>query len=70
MHLQALREHTVELTALPLTLHFREGETIHTESSVKYTLPMVEQMLARAGFHIEHTFFDPQKWFGVHLARA
>lgn len=70
MHLQSLREHTVDLAALRQTLHFRQGETIHTESSVKYTLAMVEHMLARAGFRMAHTFFDSQKWFGVHLAHA
>ena len=61
---------TVTLSALELRVDFEAGETIHTESSVKYDLAHVERLFAGAGFRREETFRDADGRFAVHLARV
>ena len=70
MHLESLRDQVVNLDALALSLEFRMGETIHTENSYKFTMPMIEAIAGNGGFTIEHTWTDPKRWFTVHLLRA
>jgi dimethylhistidine N-methyltransferase len=70
MHLESSERQDVCIHALELRVHFDVGETIHTESSIKYDLPRVEGLLARAGFAIETTYYDDARTFAVHLARA
>lgn len=48
MHLQALRDHTVNLGIAQRA--FKAGERIHTENSYKYHAAEFEALLARAGF--------------------
>jgi L-histidine Nalpha-methyltransferase len=68
MHLESVARQTVKIASLGMRVAFEPGETIHTESSVKYDLPRVGRLLADAGFHIEETFFDGDRRFAVHLA--
>ncbi len=70
MHLQSTCVQDACIGALEMTVHFDEGESIHTESSVKYDSAMIDRMLERSGFALERTFTDPLDWFGVHLARV
>jgi L-histidine N-alpha-methyltransferase len=70
MHLESLERHDVAIDALELRVHFDAGETIHTESSIKYDLARVERLLARGGFALDTTYFDDARAFAVHLARA
>jgi dimethylhistidine N-methyltransferase len=70
MHLRSRSRQSVEVDALGLTVRFEDGETIHTESSIKYTLPRAEGILESAGFGLEQTFYDSGRRFAVHLARA
>lgn len=70
MHLESTRAQSVTVDALGIQVAFRAGETIHTESSIKYTLPRVERLLERAGFALDHTYFDAQERFATHLCRA
>ena len=70
MHLQSVREQTVELRALARSVHFAKGETIHTENSYKFTMPMVEAIAGNGGLQIEQTWADEKSWFTVHLLRA
>jgi L-histidine Nalpha-methyltransferase len=69
MHLESQKKQTVNLRLLPMTVHFKEGERIHTENSYKYTLASVKEMLSLAGFNLEKTWTDLRKWFALHLAR-
>jgi dimethylhistidine N-methyltransferase len=69
MHLESKVAQVVSVAALPMNVAFEAGETIHTESSVKYDLPRVERLLGGGGFALERTFFDPTQRFAVHLAR-
>jgi dimethylhistidine N-methyltransferase len=70
MHLESTVDQSVTIHALGMSVRFRAGETIHTESSVKYDLHMVDRVLGRAGFTRERTFEDERHWFAVHLART
>lgn len=70
IYLENLRTQMVTLRMLQLTVRIHAGERIHTENSYKYTIPMVHAMLQESGFRLERTWFDPCKWFGLHLARV
>jgi L-histidine Nalpha-methyltransferase len=70
MFLQSAREQRVFLPALDLDIGFVAGERIHTENSYKYTMEMIETIVREAGFSLEQSWNDRQKWFGVHLARV
>ncbi len=67
MHLESRRRQEVRIDALELTVTFRAGETIHTESSVKYTLERVDDVLRVAGFARARSFFDRERRFATHL---
>ncbi len=68
MHLESRRRQTVDISSLQMRIPFRAGERIHTENSYKYTMPMVLKMLRTSGYQLNQTWFDRQKWFGLHLA--
>ena len=70
MHLESTREQRVRIAAIDLNVAFRRGETIHTESSVKYADARIASILTQSGFVHETTFFDTAERFGVHLARV
>jgi L-histidine Nalpha-methyltransferase len=74
MHLESLRSHTVTLPANPagpaLTVHFAQGETIHTENSYKFTAAAISTLLAQSSFVPTHTWHDPATRFAVTLATA
>ena len=69
MHLVSLEAQSVEIEALSMQVHFLEGETIHTESSVKYDQARALRLLAGSGFEARATYVDRDKLFAVHLAR-
>lgn len=68
MHLESLCKQEVAIPALGLRLRFSKGERIHTENSYKYTMPMVRNMFRDAEFKLSQSWFDQNKWFGLHLA--
>jgi dimethylhistidine N-methyltransferase len=70
MHLESRGDQVVAIEALGLRVPFRDGERIHTESSVKYDDAMVDGMLGGAGFRRERTWHDEERRFAVHLARV
>ncbi|ABF41836.1 conserved hypothetical protein [Candidatus Koribacter versatilis Ellin345] len=70
MHLESLRRQSVSLGALDLDIEFRKGETIHTENSYKFTMPMVHAIAENGGLSVERTWSDTKEWFTVHLLRA
>ena len=70
MHLESLEDQRVRIKNLGATLTFARGETIHTESSVKYDDAHLADIAQQAGFARERDFYDANKWFGVHLWRA
>jgi L-histidine Nalpha-methyltransferase len=70
IYLESLRSQTVDLPLLHLRVHFAKGERTHTENSYKYTVETAKCMLARSGYVLTHTWFDPHKWFALHLANV
>jgi uncharacterized SAM-dependent methyltransferase len=70
MHLLSEGAQEVSIDELALRVRFEAGETIHTESSIKYDLPRVARILSDGEFGLEETYLDPDGQFAVHLARA
>ena len=70
MHLVSLAEQSVSLPKLGLTVRFREGETIWTESCHKYNLEEVFQLAARAGYHCRAQWVDAEWPFAQSLFLA
>jgi dimethylhistidine N-methyltransferase len=64
MHLESLSAH--EFTVENRTYSIKKGETIHTESSYKYTIDEFHQLAAQAGFVPVRTWTDPEQYFSLH----
>jgi L-histidine N-alpha-methyltransferase len=67
MHLVADSAQTVRLRRLGLTIRFRPGEGIWTESSYKFTRPGVEAMLGEVGLRLARWHVDPANYFALAL---
>jgi L-histidine N-alpha-methyltransferase len=72
MHLESLINQAAHIPATAATpalnLHFKAGETIHTENSYKFTPPAIASLLTDSGFRPTRTFTDPNSLFAVTLA--
>jgi dimethylhistidine N-methyltransferase len=64
MHLVSLQDQTVEIDES--SIEFREGETIHTENSYKYTPEEFQQLASEAGWKAMSIWKDPQSFFSIH----
>jgi dimethylhistidine N-methyltransferase len=64
MHLISEREQQVKLE--DTTFNFAEGETIHTESSYKYSIDEFVSLAKKAGFESKQVWTDDKKLFSVH----
>lgn len=63
MHLVSTREQTVTIAAARTAFHFATGESVHTESSHKYTLEMLSHLRSKAGFVEDAAWTDVRGWF-------
>jgi L-histidine N-alpha-methyltransferase len=70
MRLQSLRDQTVHIAALDLTVEFTEGEQMRTEISAKFRPDAVEAELAAAGMKTLRFWTDPASDFGLTLAQS
>jgi L-histidine Nalpha-methyltransferase len=61
MHLCSRVDQTAFIPEADLTVNFRAGETIWTESSHKFYLPELDSMAAETGFRVEGQWTD-QDW--------
>jgi L-histidine N-alpha-methyltransferase len=61
MHLQSMEEQTVQIRKARLAVRFKEGETIWTESSHKYTTEEVVELAERTGYACEAQWTD-REW--------
>jgi dimethylhistidine N-methyltransferase len=68
MHLESTRDQWVNIPAAQLDLEFAAFETIHTESSYKFTRKTLGALLEDAGFTIGRTWTDPLNWYTLTLA--
>ncbi len=67
MHLVSRRRQSVPIGVLGESFDFEEGETIHTESSYKYTLEQIGDYARGSGFSIRRLFTDEREWFALAL---
>ncbi|KPC50251.1 L-histidine N(alpha)-methyltransferase [Amantichitinum ursilacus] len=68
MHLISKRDQTVSVMGQRFS--FREGETIHTENSHKYTIDGFRNLAVQAGFRAGPTWTDAENLFSVHWLHA
>ncbi len=68
MHLVCLHEHEVEVGEEAFL--FRQGESICTERSYKYSRDEVEDLAGSAGFVVDQTWTDAEQKFMVALMRV
>lgn len=68
MHLISRTAHAVRM--LGRTFSFRTDESIHTESSYKYSVPRFQELARRAGWSPDKVWADAQDMFSVHALRA
>jgi L-histidine N-alpha-methyltransferase len=68
MHLRAGETHIVRIAALNMTIAFQAGETIHTETSRKFTRASATAMLAAARFRLDQWFTPANADFALALA--
>jgi dimethylhistidine N-methyltransferase len=70
MHLQSKRRQIVSIPAAEVVVEFREGETIWTESSHKYSAEEIVETARPAGFRCESQWIDEQWPFSESLLIA
>ena len=68
MHLRSRHAQEVRLAALDWVVAFAAGETIHTESSRKFTRETAEAMLTGGGFRLERWYTPADGAFALALA--
>lgn len=68
MHLVSLKAQTVRIQGRDIS--FRDGESIHTESSYKYSIDRFQELARSAGWKLQASWTDPEKMFSVHAVVA
>ncbi len=64
MHLDSMSSQVLSLGTR--SIRFREGESIHTENSYKYSIPGFQRLASRAGFSSRRFWCDDDGLFSVH----
>lgn len=70
MHLVSLENQDVHVAALDVTVHFKAGESIWTESSNKFTTEDLEILARSSGFKLLDTWIDSEWPFAETLWQA
>jgi len=68
MHLESTCEQSIQVSAAEMELHFRKGETIHTENSYKFTDETLAALLSNAGFAMQQAWKDARDWYALTLS--
>ena len=68
MHLESRCDQRVDIPAAELSIQFAAYETIHTESSYKFTQKTLGALLDDAGFRLKHMWTDSRQWYALTLA--
>jgi dimethylhistidine N-methyltransferase len=68
MHLESLRDQSVTIGGE--RIEFRRGETIHTESSYKYSVHEFQALAGQAGFDARRCWVDDRQWFSIHYMQC
>ncbi|GAF04481.1 L-histidine N(alpha)-methyltransferase [Saccharicrinis fermentans] len=67
MHLEAKVSMCMDFPLLNKRVQFKEGETIHTENSHKFTKESIKVIAELGCLHLENIFMDEKKWFSLAL---
>jgi L-histidine Nalpha-methyltransferase len=65
MHLVARQELKVSSPHLKEVLHFKKGESIHTENSHKYDTSHIQRIVKETGLRLNFTYSDERDWFAL-----
>jgi dimethylhistidine N-methyltransferase len=68
MHLESVKAQAVTISGR--VIRFREGETIHTENSYKYSVREFQELAQAAGLAPVECWTDAEKLFSVHYLAA
>ena len=67
MYIESLRDQTVTLKALNLTLSFTQGERLLSEISRKFDPHRLSEELLTHGLRVRQTFTNEKQWFAILL---
>ncbi len=67
MHLVSKSEYDTVLD--DIDIHFAQGESIHTESSYKYSPQDFTQLATASGWEIQHKWMAPEQMFSTYLLK-
>lgn len=67
VYIESLREQSVTIRQLDMTIHFNEGERIHTENSYKYDLEGLSRLARATGYERARTWLDARERFSSNL---
>ena len=70
MHLESVVDQAVTIDAVGLRTTFDSGETIHTESSYKFSREDVERLARETGFVLDQSWTDQANRFACNLLRC
>ena len=70
MHIESLRDQEIRIGSGEFTVTFRRGETIHTESSHKYSIDEIEDLMRGTGFRRAEHWCDNDWAFATGLYMA
>lgn len=70
VYLESLRDQSVEISELNMSIHLEAGERIYVESACKYDLEDLRRLGKETGFDLERTWLDRQQRFSSNLFRA
>ena len=69
MHLESNLDQKVRIGAIGKEFHFKEGETIHTENSYKYSKNRLYALVKNAGLQVIANFTDPKNQYSLILLK-
>jgi dimethylhistidine N-methyltransferase len=64
MHLVSLENQFITIGEMQIAM--KEGETIHTENSYKFTIEEFQEIAQQCGFSPKKVWCDEKKWFSMH----
>lgn len=70
MHLVSTAEQRATVGPAGTEIHFGAGESIHTESSYKFTYETVDLLARQSQFSLVRQWTDRRRWFGANLLIA
>ena len=69
-YLVSMQDQEVAIKEINKTFLFDKWESIHTECSNKYDLPVIRSLAVKSGFEIQENFFDSKEFFCDSLWKA